>query len=538
MNEDHPENPPEDTPAAKDGATTPAAPAGGERIAKAIARAGLASRRAAERLVLEGRVAVNGQVIASPALDVGPGDRVVVDGQPLDAPQPARMWLYYKPAGLVTTESDELGRRTIYDELPDDLPRVITVGRLDLNSEGLLLLTNDGELKRRLEMPATGWLRRYRVRVNGRPSNATFDPLRRGVVIEGEEFQPMEVSLDSSRGDNAWLTVGIREGRNREIRRAMAHVGLTVNRLIRLSYGPFRLGAMKLGEVAEVRRRLLRDQLGPLLPGNEDAEADPRGQRGQRGRDAGRPGGRDAARGGADARRGGPQQRAGRPDRAHADAAGAGAGGAFRKARHKPGSRPPAAGPRGHDGAGRAERGAAPASDRPARRAGSAGGDAGNGKGFSARRGDGPPRHHAGRPASGPRPSGPRPHKGAAGAAGGDDAAGRGGVAGKAGRPGSAPRSTGKAGAGFGKGDTGPGRRPSGHAGPKGRHGGKPGESFSQGRDRPERGGKPGGTWSGKSAGGRSGDSRSGGAGKPGGGRPRPAGPRGKGPARPGRSDT
>lgn len=269
----------------------------GERIAKVIARAGLASRRVAERMILAGRVTVNGEKVASPALDVQPDDRITVDGRPLDEPQPPRLWLYYKPAGLVTTESDEKGRRTIYDELPDDLPRVITVGRLDLNSEGLLLLTNDGELKRRLELPSTGWLRRYRVRVNGRPTDATFDVLRRGVTIEGEEFQPMEVTLDSSRGDNAWLTVGIREGRNREVRRLMAHVGLIVNRLIRLNYGPFRLSGMKLGEVKEIRRRVLRDQLGPLMPGYEEAETSadsgsdsarpPRRQGGQGGRRAG-----------------------------------------------------------------------------------------------------------------------------------------------------------------------------------------------------------------------------------------------------------
>ena len=265
------------------------APTEGERIAKVIARVGLASRRVAEKMILDGRVKVNGKVIDSPALDIGPRDKVVVDGKPLDAPQDTRLWLYYKPAGLVTTESDELGRRTIYDELPEDLPRVMTVGRLDLNSEGLLLLTNDGELKRRLELPATGWLRRYKVRVNGRPTTLTFDPLRRGAVIGGEEFAPMEISLDSQRGDNAWLTIGIREGRNREIRRAMEHVGLIVNRLIRLSYGPFRLTTMKEGEVAEVRRRILRDQLGPLLPGNEDAEADARPTRGRRPGPGGRP---------------------------------------------------------------------------------------------------------------------------------------------------------------------------------------------------------------------------------------------------------
>ncbi|MBY0136530.1 pseudouridine synthase [Paracoccus yeei] len=241
-----------------------------DRIAKVMARAGVASRREAERMILEGRVAVNGTRIESPALDVGPGDRVTVDGKPLEAPQETRLWLYYKPLGLVTSESDEKGRQTVFDALPRDLPRVMTVGRLDLNSEGLLLLTNDGELKRRLELPATGWLRRYRVRVNGQPNDLTFGPLRRGATIEGEEFAPMEISLDSQQGANAWLTVGIREGKNREIRRAMAHVGLIVNRLIRIGYGPFKLTGLEPNEVREIKRKVLRDQLGGLLTGEVD----------------------------------------------------------------------------------------------------------------------------------------------------------------------------------------------------------------------------------------------------------------------------
>ncbi|MDO5647840.1 pseudouridine synthase [Paracoccus sp. (in: a-proteobacteria)] len=251
-----------------------------DRIAKVIARAGVASRREAERMIIEGRVTVNGQKITSPALDVLPTDRVTVDGKKLDAPQETRMWLYYKPIGLVTSESDEKGRQTVFDALPRDLPRVMTVGRLDLNSEGLLLLTNDGELKRRLELPQTGWLRRYRVRVNGQPNDLTFDPLRRGVTIDGEEFAPMEIKLDSQQGANAWLTVGIREGKNREIRRAMAHVGLQVNRLIRIGYGPFKLIGMEKNEVVEVKRRVLRDQLGGLLTGEveeKEREMRPRG---------------------------------------------------------------------------------------------------------------------------------------------------------------------------------------------------------------------------------------------------------------------
>lgn len=236
-----------------------------ERIAKVIARSGVASRRDAEKMILAGRVSVNGKKVDTPALDVLPTDKVTIDGKPIDAPQETRVWLYYKPLGLVTTEKDEQGRRTIFDEMPEGMPRVLNIGRLDLNSEGLLLLTNDGGLKRRLELPETGWLRKYRVRVNGRPNEATFDPLRRGITIEGEDFQPMEISLDRQQGANAWLTVGIREGKNREIRRAMTEVGLTVNRLIRVSYGPFRLNDMQPGTVVEVKRKLLRDQLGDRL---------------------------------------------------------------------------------------------------------------------------------------------------------------------------------------------------------------------------------------------------------------------------------
>ncbi|MFT3687870.1 pseudouridine synthase [Paenirhodobacter sp.] len=244
---------------------------GPERVAKVIARAGVASRRDAEKMILEGRVAVNGKTIATPALDVEPKDKVTIDGKPIDAPQETRLWLYYKPLGLVTTEKDDQGRRTIFDEMPAGMPRVLNVGRLDLNSEGLLLLTNDGGLKRRLEHPETAWLRKYRVRVNGRPTNETFNPLREGITIDGEDFQPMEVTLDRQQGANAWLTVGIREGKNREIRRAMAAVNLTVNRLIRVSYGPFRLNEMQPGDVMEIKRKILRDQLGDrLLTGAED----------------------------------------------------------------------------------------------------------------------------------------------------------------------------------------------------------------------------------------------------------------------------
>src|SRR6056297_1689268 len=234
----------------------------GERIAKVIARAGVASRREAERMIEAGRVTVNGKVIARAALNITPKDKVTVDGRDLTAPEPPRLWLYHKPTGLVTTTRDEQGRTTIYDELPEDLPRVMSVGRLDLNSEGLLLLTNDGGIKRKLELPSTGWLRKYRVRVKGRPTDKMLEPLRQGIVAEGEKFQAMTVTLDRQQGANAWITVGLREGKNREIRRAMEAVGLSVNRLIRVSYGPFQLGQLKPGEVQEIRPRVLRDQLG------------------------------------------------------------------------------------------------------------------------------------------------------------------------------------------------------------------------------------------------------------------------------------
>ncbi|NVO23371.1 pseudouridine synthase [Donghicola sp. C2-DW-16] len=249
---------PAPAPQAKPQAGTPE----GDRIAKVLARAGVASRREAEKLILAGVVTVNGKVIDSPALNVTSRDRITVDGNPLTAAEPMRLWLYHKPTGLVTTHKDEQGRPTIYDNLPEDMPRVMSVGRLDLNSEGLLLLTNDGELKRKLELPSTGWLRKYRVRVNGKPTDAMLAPLREGIEADGEQFQPMMVNIDRQQGANAWLTVGLREGKNREIRRAMQEIGLTVNRLLRVSYGPFQLGQLKEGEVQEIRPRVLRDQLG------------------------------------------------------------------------------------------------------------------------------------------------------------------------------------------------------------------------------------------------------------------------------------
>ncbi|WZU65454.1 pseudouridine synthase [Yoonia algicola] len=237
-------------------------PSPGDRIAKVLSRAGVASRREAERMIEDGRVSVNGKTITSPALNVTPADRVVVDGKQVGAPEAARLWLYHKPAGLVTTERDEKDRPTVFGSLPETMPRVMSVGRLDLNSEGLLLLTNDGEIKRKLELPSTGWLRRYRVRINGSVSEAKLDELRAGITVDGVNYQPMVVTFDRQQGANAWLTVSLREGKNREIRRAMGEIGVTVNRLIRVSYGPFQLANLKQGEVEEVKQRVLRDQLG------------------------------------------------------------------------------------------------------------------------------------------------------------------------------------------------------------------------------------------------------------------------------------
>ena len=248
----------------------------GDRIAKVLSRAGVASRREAERMIELGEVQVNGKTITSPALNVTPADRITVRGDLVGEPEPARLWLYYKPDGLVTTNADEKGRDTIYDHLPEDLPRVMTIGRLDLNSEGLLLLTNDGELKRKLELPSTGWLRKYRVRVKGNPTDPDLEPLRKGIVIDGERFLPMGVQLDRHQGANAWLTIGIREGKNREIRRAIDSIGLIVNRLIRISYGPFRLGELEPGQVEEVKARTLREQLGTGATADPDDPAKPK----------------------------------------------------------------------------------------------------------------------------------------------------------------------------------------------------------------------------------------------------------------------
>jgi 23S rRNA pseudouridine2605 synthase len=230
----------------------------GERIAKIIARAGLASRRESEKLILDGKVKVNGKTISSPALNLSRDDVVEVDGKLLSPPEKTRIWMYHKPVGLISTSKDEKNRPTIFDKLPSEMPRVLSIGRLDLNSEGLLLLTNDGELKRRLELPSTGWLRSYRVRVKGRLNENMLEPLRRGISVDGTQFKPMQVSFDRQTGANAWLSIGLREGKNREIRKALSFLGLSVNRLIRISFGDFELGKLKKGEIEEVRSSIVK----------------------------------------------------------------------------------------------------------------------------------------------------------------------------------------------------------------------------------------------------------------------------------------
>jgi 23S rRNA pseudouridine2605 synthase len=235
------------------------------RIAKALARAGLCSRREAERWIAEGRVSVNGKVLMSPARDVGASDRILVDGKPLPAAEPPRLWRYHKPRGKVTTHHDPQGRPTVFDALPEHLPRVISVGRLDFNTEGLLLLTNDGDLARHLELPATGWLRRYRVRAHGTVTQEALDKLKEGIEIAGVRYGPIEATLDKPQGTNVWLTIGLREGKNREVRNVLESLGLGVNRLIRISFGPFQLMELEPGAFESVKRRVLIEQLGPRV---------------------------------------------------------------------------------------------------------------------------------------------------------------------------------------------------------------------------------------------------------------------------------
>jgi 23S rRNA pseudouridine2605 synthase len=285
----------------------------GERIAKFLARAGVASRREVERLIEAGKVSVNDKRLDTPAFKVDGSENIVVDGNPVEPIAPAKLWLYHKPAGLVTTHKDPEGRKTVFEALPKDIGRVISVGRLDLTSEGLLLLTNDGGLARALELPSTGWTRRYRARAFGSVEEAGIEKLRKGITVEGVRYGKMEVEVERETGSNVWLTIGLNEGKNREVRRALDAIGLRVNRLIRVSYGPFQLGQIEKGEVKAVPGRILKDQCGHLLSDNAaalvgDGEArakKPAGKRPQRrpasasgapGKPGGRPGGKPGGR--------------------------------------------------------------------------------------------------------------------------------------------------------------------------------------------------------------------------------------------------
>ena len=247
----------------------------GERIAKAMARAGACSRRDAEEWIAAGRVAVNGRTLESPAFNVTSADKITIDGRPMAARDKTRLFLFHKPRGYVTTDHDPEGRETIFGYLGQrhpDLPRLMTVGRLDINTEGLLLMTNDGGLARTLELPQTGWLRRYRVRAHGETDQARLDTLAKGVTVDDVNYAPIEAKLDRVQGANTWITLGLREGKNREVRRVLGSLGLDVNRLIRVSYGPFQLGELAEGAVEEVKTRVLREQLGPSLIAQSQAD--------------------------------------------------------------------------------------------------------------------------------------------------------------------------------------------------------------------------------------------------------------------------
>lgn len=236
--------------------------ADGERIAKFLARAGVASRREAERMIEQGIVTVDGVTLTTPAFKIREGMDIRVDGSRVKGKEPPRLWRYHKPSGLVTTHKDPQGRPTVFDAIGDRLPRVISVGRLDLTTEGLLLLTNDGALARQLELPANAWVRRYRIRANGKTTQETLDALARGVTIDGVEYKPIKAKLDQVKGANVWITASITEGKNREIRKVMTHLDLTVNRLIRTAFGPFQLGALQTGAIEEIPSKQLKEQLG------------------------------------------------------------------------------------------------------------------------------------------------------------------------------------------------------------------------------------------------------------------------------------
>ncbi len=251
-----------------------------QRVAKVLARAGVCSRREAEQIILQGRVSVDGEILASPAINVTTAQDIRVDGKPIPQAEIPRLWRYHKPKGLVTTNRDPQGRPTVFDSLPQEMPRAVSVGRLDINSEGLLLLTNDGELARKLELPATGLTRRYRVRVFGKPEPGALERLIRGVSVEGERYGPIKAELERQQGDNCWLSISLREGKNREVRKVLLHLGLQVNRLIRVAYGPFQLGDLKIGQVDELPHRIVMEQLGVFQDRTGWAKATPPKKRG------------------------------------------------------------------------------------------------------------------------------------------------------------------------------------------------------------------------------------------------------------------
>lgn len=236
-----------------------------ERIAKVIARAGICSRRDAEKLIAQGKVKLNGKILDTPAVTVSATDKIVVNDKPLPTVEATRLWLYHKPRGLVTSHKDEKGRTNLFEKLPEELPRVISVGRLDINTEGLLLLTNDGGLARTLELPKTGWLRRYRVRAYGTITQGRLDKLAKGITVDGVDYGPIEATLERAQGNNQWLTLSLREGKNREIKHVLEEIGLKVNRLIRTSFGPFQLTGIAPGAVKEIRAKVLREQLGKKM---------------------------------------------------------------------------------------------------------------------------------------------------------------------------------------------------------------------------------------------------------------------------------
>jgi 23S rRNA pseudouridine2605 synthase len=504
-----------------------------DRIAKVMARAGLCSRREAEAWIAEGRVTVNGATLTTPAVTVGPDDTITVDGRPLPVKERTRLWLYHKPRGLVTTAFDPQGRPTVFERLPEGLPRVMSVGRLDINTEGLLLLTNDGGLSRILELPTTGWLRKYRVRAHGQITQAQLDKLKDGVAVDGVLYGGIEAKIDHDQGANIWMTIGLREGKNREIKNVLGSLGMEVSRLIRVSFGPFQLGDIPLGEADEVAGRTLRDQLGSRLieaagadftspvnqqPNRAEPSAHPPRQRSRSGgeptdakRHGDRPHGRDDA------------GRGSRGEGRHADARSApGDRGGYRGRQTKDGpERPRSAGyrdrPGGDGGEARGPRGAGPGRPGGEGRSGtaprSAGyrdrptGDAGERRG-GAGGGEGRPPRPGGRFGSNDRPAGGRDE------ARGPRGAGPGRPDGE-GRSGAAPRS-----AGYRDRPGGDGAERRG-AGGEGR-GPRPGGRFGS-NDRPA-GGRdeargPRGAGSGRPGGGP----RGAGGGRPGEGRPRPA---------------